>query len=87
MPLQTWFVFFDKSLVDGVVSIANWAVMDPLGLITVTAVRVFNRTVRIRGTGPGPLTPPIGVTYTAATPDLIGLNGLPVAPFADLPFS
>ena len=77
---------FDKPLVEAVVTFGNYTVTSNLEDFLPIGARVFGHRVRITGTSLASFTPPNGIAYSAAVPDLIGLNGIPVAPFAKIPF-
>lgn len=79
-----WQCTFDKPLLPGVKTAGNWGmrVLDHLWAAASASVPVANPT-RVTGLsfeGP-PLPGANSIAYVATPPDIIGVNGLPVAPF------
>lgn len=82
-------VWFDKLLVDGPVLRFNWRVHDGLNLhFQIAGVGIAAmRTVTVPLLAVLPDLTAIGVDYSAVIPDVIGRNGLPVAPFTGFPIT
>jgi hypothetical protein len=85
-------VTFDQALQPGPTDKFNWTVKADVTTGPKT------RTIALDGTILGSTVtlatvlgsiafPPLGVTYNAGTPDVLGLTGAPAAAFADLPIS
>lgn len=87
VPGSRWVVVFDRPLQEGVVAFTNYAVTHNVDDYLPAGARVFGHRVRITGAVIGSFTPPAGISYSAAVPDLIGLNGVPVAAFPKVPFA
>jgi hypothetical protein len=83
-------VTFDRNLQTGTTAVLNWTIKANIGVgnqvFTPTAPgSVLGPLVTLPTLGGGLAFPPMGVTYNAVPPDLVGSNGVPVAAFLDLP--
>lgn len=77
---------FDKPLTPNPSSSLNWDVTEGILDHNVNLASAIGHQSRIFGVAGLGFTPPPGVSYHASPPDLVGLNGVPVAPFVKVPF-
>lgn len=65
----------------------NWAVTYAENDKVIFTAQAVGHQVVLTGSPTGVFTPPNGIAYSPPPADLIGLNGLPVAAFAKVPFA
>lgn len=88
--MGTLTVTFDRPLVVGPLFAPSWGWVRNLNGYTGIAAQVppgAPTTVIVTAGLPGPAPPGALCAYAAIPPDLIGQNGVPVAPFADFPIT
>jgi len=81
-----WTVVFDQQLQDAVCTPANFVVTHALNDKTIVTAGATLNEARLTGVADVGFTPPNGIAYLGTPQELIGISGLPVAPFAKVPF-
>jgi len=81
-----WAVVFDQQLQEVIGTPANYPVTYALNDKVVTSAATVGNELRTGGAADISFTPPDGIAYLGAPAELFGISGLPVAPFAKVPF-